>query len=302
MKKDFLEITDLTKEEIFRLFDLARYYRSRKREQKCADILANRMLGLVFRKPSTRTRVSFEVAVHQLGGHSLYLAGESTQISRGESVKDTASVLSRYLDGLVIRTFGHDEITEYAKHATVPVINALTDQAHPCQALADYFTVYDRRGTLDGVKVVYIGHANNVCNSLLLGAAVLGVKIGVVAPPGFGPSADVVRKMSRPELLTTGDDPVAFVRDADVIYTDTWVSMGEEREREQRMKTFSPYQVNAELLGRAKPSAIFMHCLPAHRGAEVTDDVLDGPQSVVMDQAENRLHCQTALLHWLFGG
>ena len=301
MKKDFLKITDLTKEEIYKIFDLAKYYKSQRKKEKVSPVLINHNIGLLFSKPSTRTRVSFEVAILELGGNPIYLSGDETQVSRGETVKDTSIVLSRYLDGLIIRTYKHREVEEFARSCTFPVINALTDLCHPCQALTDFFTIYEKKGSLEDIKITYIGDGNNVCYSLILGADILGVEMRVICPAEFSPSPQILQLVKNEKLLKIDTDPKKIISDADVIYTDTWVSMGEEKEAERRLKIFEPYQVNKKLLSKVlKKDFVFMHCLPAHRGREVTDEIMDGPNSIVFDQAENRLHCQKALLHFLY--
>ncbi|MCM8768489.1 MAG: ornithine carbamoyltransferase [Candidatus Omnitrophica bacterium] len=302
MKRDFLDVTDFSKEEILRLFDRAKYFKQERGRLARANLLTNKHFGLLFTKPSTRTRVSFEVAILELGGTPIYLSGQSTQVSRGETVKDTACVLSRYLHGLVVRTFHQEEVTEYAEWFIYPVINALTDSSHPCQALADYFTILEKKKRLEDLRITYIGDVNNVCNSLILMADILGISIRLSHPPGYGISETVKKRMKNPSLLSTSHDPEVFIPDADVIYTDTWISMGEEDKAAQKLAVFQPYQVNESLISKAKPEAIFMHCLPAHRGQEVTDGVIDGQHSVVYDQAENRLYCQKAILEFLYAG
>ncbi|HOL22859.1 MAG TPA: ornithine carbamoyltransferase [bacterium] len=300
MKKDFLTGTELTGEDIYKIFDLTKKYKASRKKREYASILKNKTIGLIFNKPSTRTRVSFELAVEEMGGRSLYLSGDTIQISRGETIKDTASVLSRYLDGLVIRTYKQEEVEEYARWFTSPVINALTNFLHPCQAITDYFTIYEKKGTLNGIKILYIGDGNNVCNSLIIGADILGVDIMVATPEGYQPSKKILSLVKNKELVRIDEDPLKFISEADVIYTDTWVSMGDEKEAELRRQIFQKYQVNRKLLEGAKDDFLFMHCLPAHRGWEVTDDVIDSENSIVYQQAENRLHCQKALLHYLY--
>lgn len=299
MKKDFLTGMELTRQDIYRIFDLAKSYKASRKKKKYSSILKDKTIGLIFNKPSTRTRVSFELAINELGGRSLYLSGDAIQTSRGETVKDTASVLSRYLDGLVIRTYKQEDVEEYARWCTFPVINALTDLLHPCQALTDYFTVWEIKGNLENIKILYIGDGNNVCNSLIIGADILGVELMIASPEGYQPSEKIMSSINK-GFIRINTDPLKFIPEADVIYTDTWVSMGDEKEAEIRRKVFEPYQVNEELLKAAKKDFIFMHCLPAHRGWEVTDDVIDSVNSVVYQQAENRLHCQKALLHSLY--
>ncbi|MCM8821066.1 MAG: ornithine carbamoyltransferase [Candidatus Omnitrophica bacterium] len=300
MKKNFLKGTELTEGDIYKIFDLTKKYKASRKKGLFASILKNKTIGLIFNKPSTRTRISFQLAIEELGGRALYLSGDTIQTSRGETVKDTACVLSRYLDGLVIRTYKQEEVEEYARWSTFPVINALTDILHPCQALTDYFTMYEVKGTLEGIKVFYIGDGNNVCNSLIILADILGVNIMVASPEGYQPSKEVLSLVKNKELLKIDTDPFKFIPEADVIYTDTWVSMGDEKEADKRRDIFQRYQVNEKLISQAKDGFLFMHCLPAHRGWEVTDDVIDSQNSIVYQQAENRLHCQKALLHFLY--
>jgi len=300
MKKDFLTGRELTEEEVYKIFDLTKSYKASRKKKVSATILKNKTIGLIFNKPSTRTRVSFELAIEELGGRAIYLPGDTIQTSRGETIKDTACVLSRYLDGLVIRTYRQEEVEEYARWFNSPVINALTDTFHPCQALSDYFTIYERKGTLKGIKLLYIGDGNNVCNSLILGASLLGVSIMIASPEGYQPSAEVLSLVKNKDIIKIDRDPSRFIPEADIIYTDTWVSMGDEKEAETRKGVFQRYQVNRKLLEGAKDGFLFMHCLPAHRGWEVTDDVMDSENSIVYEQAENRLHCQKALLHYLY--
>ena len=300
MKKDFLTGRELTEEEVYKIFDLTKSYKASRKKKVSATILKNKTIGLIFNKPSTRTRVSFELAIEELGGRAIYLPGDTIQTSRGETIKDTACVLSRYLDGLVIRTYRQEEVEEYARWFNSPVINALTDTFHPCQALSDYFTIYERKGTLKGIKLLYIGDGNNVCNSLILGASLLGVSIMIASPEGYQPSAEVLSLVKNKDIIKIDRDPSRFIPEADIIYTDTWVSMGDEKEAETRKGVFQMYQVNKKLLEGAKDGFLFMHCLPAHRGWEVTDDVMDSENSIVYEQAENRLHCQKALLHYLY--
>jgi ornithine carbamoyltransferase len=269
-------------------------------------LLQGKTLGLLFQKPSTRTRVSFEAGMNQLGGHALVLPMADIQLSRGESVADTARVLSRYLDGIVIRTYDHATVEEWAREATMPVINGLTDLSHPCQALSDLLTIKEKKGTLKGIKIAYVGDGNNVANSLIEATAKMGMTIALGCPSGYQPDQHVV-DVARVEAVKTGatidvgQDPYVAVKEADVVYADVWISMGREREQARRLKVLSPYQVNSRLVAKAKPDAIVMHCLPAHRGEEITAEVLDGPQSVIIDQAENRLHMQKAVLTKLLG-
>ncbi len=269
-------------------------------------LLSGKTLGLLFQKPSTRTRVSFEAGMNQLGGHALVLPMGEIQLSRGESVADTARVLSCYLDAIVIRTYDHAIVEEWAREATMPVINGLTDLSHPCQALSDLLTIREKKGRLKGIKIAYIGDGNNVANSLIEAAAKMGMVIALGCPAGYQPEQHIVDR-ARVEAEKTGalieisQDSHIAAKDADVIYTDVWISMGREREQARRLKVLTPYQVNNRLLRRAKPDAIVMHCLPAHRGEEISAEVLDGPQSVIIDQAENRLHMQKAILTNLLG-
>ena len=306
LQKDFLELLSIPGRELTALLRLAVQLKFKQRRGVPHPLLAGRMLGLVFQKPSTRTRVSFEAGMNQLGGQAMVLPMGDIQLSRGESVADTARVLSRYLDGIVVRTFDHAIVEEWAREATIPVINGLTDLNHPCQALSDLLTIQEKKGRLKGVKIAYVGDGNNVTNSLIEAAAKMGMTISVGCPPGYQPDQHIVDR-ARMEgqktgaVIEIGSDPLVAVKDADVVYTDVWISMGREREQARRIKILSPYQLNERLLKRAKPDAVVMHCLPAHRGEEISAQVLDGPQSVVLDQAENRLHMQKAILVRLLG-
>jgi ornithine carbamoyltransferase len=261
---------------------------------------------MIFEKPSTRTRVSFEVGMVQLGGHALYLSPKDLQIGRGETIADTAKVLSRYVDAIMYRAFSHDVMVELAKNATIPVINGLDDLEHPCQILADLMTIKEHKGDFSGLDFAYVGDGNNVCNSLLLGSALVGMNMNVGCPSGYMPDQGIFESASKIAQkkkvhLHLASNPKETVRNADVIYTDVWVSMGDESEKEKRLNLFAPYQVNSELISLAKSDCVVMHCLPAHRGQEITDEVIDGQHSVVFDQAENRLHAQKALLLKLLG-
>jgi len=292
-----LSIADLTRGEVEALFHLAADWKQRARAHKGARPLEGRTLALIFEKPSLRTRVTFEVGMAQLGGTAVYLAAQDIGLGRRESVADVARNLGRWVDAIAARTFQQATVAELAHHAGVPVINALSDQEHPCQALADLFTLWERGLDLPRLRIAWIGDGNNVCHSLVLLAALLGPEVVVAAPPGYEPAPAVLARARDwgGRVRVTAD-----VRDAaegaDVLYTDVWVSMGQEAERERRLEVFGRYQLNARVLGLARPGALVMHCLPAHRGEEITDDVLDGPQSVVLDQAENRLHVQKAVL------
>ncbi|GIP42135.1 ornithine carbamoyltransferase [Paenibacillus sp. J45TS6] len=304
--RDFIEFTDYTKEEIEYLLDLAIDIKKKQKNGEVYQPLKGKTIGLIFEKSSTRTRVSFEVGMFQLGGHALFLSKNDIQLGRGETIGDTAQVLSRYLDGIMIRTFAHSNITELAKYADIPVINGLSDDAHPCQVLADFQTVLEHKGKLKGLKMAYVGDGNNMAHSLMLGAAKLGVHVSVASPKGYEPSAAIVDQAKSiatetgAEVVVTNSAQEA-VQDADIIYTDVWASMGFEEEQKEREAAFADYQVNEELVKGAKPDYIFLHCLPAHRGEEVSEGVIDGPNSAIFDQAENRLHAQKALMAALMG-
>jgi ornithine carbamoyltransferase len=300
--RHFLVDTDLSVAEQLAVLDDADRRKRARRSRTTADLpLAGRSVALIFEKPSTRTRISFEVGVAELGGHPVVIDAGTTQIGRGETLGDTAAVLSRYVDAIVLRTFGQDRIEELAASASVPVVNALTDFAHPCQALADLQTIREHKKRLAGLTLAYVGDGNNMAHSLMLAGAMAGMRIHVASPPGFEPLDQVVRHANEIGESTRGEalvmhDPAEAVGDADVIYTDVWASMGQEAESSSRGLVFSRYQVDERLVGAAKPDAIVLHCLPAHRGEEIAASVIDGPQSVVFDQAENRLHAQKALL------
>jgi ornithine carbamoyltransferase len=303
-KRDFLTIDDLTSEELLTLLDEAD--RVKKKSDSYIDALSGRQIALIFEKPSTRTRVSFEVAITSMGGHAVSLRGDELQLGRGETIEDTGRVLARYTDALVVRTFGQDRLQRLAKSASVPVVNALSDYSHPCQALADCQTIRERCGETTGVTLAYIGDGNNVAHSLMFAGAKLGMHVRVACPPGYEPLPAVVERSKEIARTAGGGIIVTNVvaeaaRDATVLYTDVWASMGREEEAEERRKVFSKYQINSDVLRLAGDDALVMHCLPAHRGEEISAEVLDGPQSVVWDQAENRLHSQKALLAWLLG-
>jgi len=305
LPKDLLTVKDIPRKKILDLIALAKKLKAAHRKGKLTFPLKGKTLGLIFEKPSTRTRVSFEAGMNQLGGQALFLASEKIQLSRGESLADTAKVLSRYLDGLVIRTFSQSALEEWAQNTSIPVINGLTDHCHPCQALADLLTIVEKKGKAKGLKLAYIGDGNNITHSLLEVGAKVGMHVSVGCPPGYEPDPDiVVRAKAEGEqtgaIIEITHDPMVAAKDADVIYTDVWISMGQEDEHQQRMAALAPYQVNRQLLKQAKPRVVILHCLPAHRGEEITTEVLEGSQSVVLDQAENRLHIQKAiLLEWL---
>lgn len=304
--RDFLELDDYSPEEIQYLIDLAIEIKRKHKNGEVYQPLKGKTLGLIFEKSSTRTRVSFEVGMYQLGGHALFLSKNDIQLGRGEPISDMAQVMSRYLDGIMIRTFGHDNVVELARYASVPVINGLSDLAHPCQVLADYQTLYEQKGKLKGLKLAYIGDGNNMAHSLLIGGAKLGVHVSIASPAGYEPDPSVVA-VSREIAKHTGSEivitqsPQEAVQDADAIYTDVWASMGFEEEQKERELAFADFQVNEELVKLAKPDYLFLHCLPAHRGEEVSAGVIDGPHSVIFDEAENRLHAQKALLVALMG-
>jgi len=299
--RDFTLIAGWSPEELKTVLDLADELKRMQQEGREHRLLPGRSLGMIFQKPSTRTRVSFEVGMTQLGGHALYLRADDLQLGRGETIRDTATVLSRYLDAIMIRTYEQSHVEELARHAEVPVVNGLTDQSHPCQILADLMTIRERHGRLSGVRLAYLGDGNNVCNSLMTAAEKFGMRFVAAVPEGYDPNENVVKTARR--AAVQGGGTVEITRDAraaasgaDVLYTDTWTSMGQEAEREKRLADLAGYGIDAELVGLAKPDAIVMHCLPAHYGEEITEEVLYGPQSAVWDQAENRLHSQKALL------
>ncbi|MDH4100157.1 MAG: ornithine carbamoyltransferase [Nitrospirota bacterium] len=302
--KDFLTIGQLTRTDLVALLDQAASLKEIQKRGGIHQPLAGKSVGLIFQKSSTRTRVSFEVGIFQLGGQSIFLSPHDIQLGRGETVADTARVLSRYLHAVVIRTYGQQIVEELAHYAEIPIINGLTDQHHPCQALADLLTVREQKGHLEGLKLAYIGDGNNMAHSLIEAAALSGMHISVAAPEGYRPDETIVanaRSLAGAGKVDIVVDPFDAARDADVLYTDVWASMGQEAETEARKKIFKPYQINRALLKEAGADAIVMHCLPAHRGEEITEEVLEGPRSVVWDQAENRLHTQKAVLELLLG-
>ncbi|MGM0770955.1 MAG: ornithine carbamoyltransferase [Halobacteriota archaeon] len=295
--KHLLSMTDLTTEEIIEILDMAEDLKEKRARGKVTDLLKNKSLAMIFEKSSTRTRVSFEVAMSDLGGHSIYLNSRDIQIGRGETVSDTAKVLSRYVAGITARVNSHKTVEDLAADSQVPVINALSDLEHPCQILADFLTIREYKNRLKGLKFAWIGDGNNVCNSLILGCALVGMEIAVACPEGYEPNPEIVtkgRELGGDILIT--NDPQEAANDADVLYTDVWVSMGDEEERDKRLSDLEDYQINSELVALAKHNVIVMHCLPAHRGEEISTDVMEGPHSVVFDQAENRLHAQKALI------
>ena len=295
--RSFTRVADWSGEELIEVLDLADELKRLQQAREEHHILPGRTLGMIFQKPSTRTRVSFEVGIYQLGGIGLYLSAGDLQLGRGETIKDTAVVLSRYLDAIMIRTFAQSDVEELAENATIPVINGLTDSSHPCQALADVLTIRERFGRLEGLKVVYLGDGNNVCASLMVACAKLAMHFVAATPSGYTPAEEAVQiAREAGGSIELVDDPGTAVKDADVLYTDVWTSMGQEEERERRLKDLAGYGIDADLVGRAGEDAVVLHCLPAHYGEEITEDVLYGPHSAVWDQAENRLHAQKALM------
>ena len=298
MKKDLLSEYDLERADFESIFEGAHRLKRLLREGKEQHLLKGKTLGMIFDKSSTRTRISFEVGMFQLGGLSLFLSNRDTQLGRGEIIADSARTMSRYLNGIMIRTFSQESVEEFARHATIPVINGLTDLLHPCQLLSDLFTIIEKRGTYEGLKVAYIGDGNNMANSWINAAAKLPFHLDLACPDGYDPDAAILKRgiAEAPAGVVLHRDPAEAVRDADVVYTDVWVSMGQEAEREEKMKRFQGYQVNRALIDRAKKDVIVMHCLPAHRGEEITAEVIDGPRSVIIDEAENRLHVQKAVM------
>ena len=291
--KNLISIKDLGIEEIEKIFSLAKQIK--KNPQKFSRSLQRKSFALIFHKPSLRTRVSFEVGVFQMGGKTIYLEQE-IGFSQRESIKDSAMTLSRYVDGVIIRTFSHQLLLDFVQHSSIAVINALTDLLHPCQALSDLWTIKEKKGDLKEVKIAYIGDGNNVCNSLIYGCAKTETRLNVATPVGYKPKSQVTSHKSQVRIM---NDPKEAVKDADVIYTDVWASMGKEKEKEIRKKDFQGFQINKELVNYAKPDCLIMHCLPAHRGEEISDEVIDGKNSIVFEQAENRLYVQKAILLWL---
>ncbi len=299
---DLLTIGELEKEEVREILSLAMEIKKNKGKYRSA--LKDKILAMVFEKPSLRTRMTFEVGMLEMGGKAIYLGPSEIQLGKRESIADVARNLERWVDGIMIRTFGQENVEEMAKWAKPPVINGLSDLHHPCQALADYFTLLEKFGKLEGLKIAYVGDGNNVCHSLIEGASKLGVDISIATPEGYEPKKEIVEKAikeanSKIEIVR---DPVEAVKNADAIYTDTWTSMGQEHEKEIRVKVFRPYQVNKALMEKTGKKTYFMHCLPAHRGEEVSDEVIDSEYSLVFEEAENRLHVQKAIMYILMGG
>lgn len=309
-KRDLLSLAALSAEEIEWLLHRAQQYKNSPRlspsKRGSLRSLEGRSVALLFEKSSTRTRVSFEVAISRMGGHPTFLSFDDIQIKRGETIADTARVLSGYLDGLIIRTYEQERLEEWGRHATIPVINGLTDLHHPCQILSDLFTIYEKRGKLRELKLAYIGDGNNIAHSLMEGGAKVGMRVAVASPKGFAPDPKIVRAAKEIARKSGGgieivNDPIEAAKGADILYTDVWVSMGQEEEKQKRAKQFKPYQINQRLIERARPDVLVMHCLPAHRGEEITAEVFEGPHSVIFEQADNRLPTQQAILEWLLG-
>ncbi len=297
MKKDLLKMADLTKDELFDLIELAEKLKYEKKHGIAHEILKGKTLGMIFEKSSTRTRVSFEAGIYQLGGLGLFLSSKDTQLGRGEPIRDTARVLSRYVDGIMIRTFGQEIVEELAEFSSVPVINALTDYAHPCQVLADLLTIKEHKGSFEGRKMCYIGDGNNMANSLIVGGLLSGMDVAIATPVDYRPHPEVLKfAESYGNKFTLTDNIFEAAEDADALFTDVWSSMGMESEIEKRKNVFSGYQINAELMKKARKDAMVQHCLPAHRGEEITDEVFEAHAAEIFDEAENRLHAQKAVM------
>jgi ornithine carbamoyltransferase len=295
---NLISIADLSRDQITSLLDSADSLKAKRGVE--GNALVGKSVAMIFEKPSTRTRVSLEVATEELGGHALYLSSGELQLGRGETVGDTARVLSRFVHGITARVYSHETVVKLARNSSVPVINALSDWEHPLQILADLMTIRQRFGKLEGLKLAWIGDGNNVCHSLILASAIMGMRMVVASPPGYEPDGRILEEAMAlgggPRVVA---DPEQAAKDADVLVTDTWVSMGDESEEAERLRTFGRYQINSRIMALARPGAIAMHCLPAHRGQEITDEVMDGPQSAILDEAENRLHTSKAVLAWL---
>jgi len=304
MKKDLLSIHDLERKDIDLILHRAAHLKELLRKGEIYQPLQGKTIGMIFDKSSTRTRISFEVGIYQLGGLAIFLSSRDTQLGRGETIADTARIMSRYLSGVVIRTYDHKIVEEFAENAAIPVINGLTDLLHPCQILSDLFTIVEKRGGYEGTKIAYIGDGNNIANSWITAAVRLPLHLSLACPEGYDPNGNILKEGIEEAAgrITLHRDPFAAVRDVNVVYTDVWASMGQESERETRTKAFAGYQVNKELLSHAGKDVMVMHCLPAHRGEEITSEVIDGIQSVIIDQAENRLHVQKAVLEILLNG
>ncbi|GAB4288667.1 MAG: ornithine carbamoyltransferase [Ignavibacteriaceae bacterium] len=299
--KSLISINDLSLEEIYEIFDVSQSLKLKQLTGEPHRILEGKTLGMIFSKPSTRTRVSFETGIYQLGGIGMYFGPNDLQLGRSENISDTAKVLSRYLNGIMIRTFSHQDVIDLARFGSIPVINGLTDLLHPCQVLTDLFTILEKKRKLQGLKLAYIGDGNNMAHSLLYGCSKTGINISIASPSGYKPVKEIVENAKRnAKYMGSGieilSDPVDAVKNADIVYTDVWASMGQESEAEERRKKFMKYQVNPSLVKHAKEDYLFMHCLPAHRGEEVVDEVADSENSVIFDEAENRLHVQKAIM------
>ncbi|MDS1029345.1 ornithine carbamoyltransferase [Bacillota bacterium LX-D] len=299
--RDLISLHDYNTDEINFILEFAHWLKKKKKQGEPHELLKGKTLGMIFQKNSTRTRVSFETGMYHLGGSALFLSGSELQMGRGEPIRDTARTLSRYLDGIMIRTFSHEDVLELAKYADIPIINGLTDLLHPCQVLADLMTAQEHKGELKGLKLAFIGDGNNVAHSLMFGGAKVGMHVTIASPPGYEPNQEIVALATEDAKKTGGSitvtsDLKAAAQDADVLYTDVWASMGQEEEFEERKKILGTYQINGDLLKLAKKDVLVMHCLPAHRGEEITEEVFEGPNSVIFDEAENRLHAQKAVL------
>jgi ornithine carbamoyltransferase len=304
--KHLLTLRDLQPEEFTEIFELSADLKRQLKKGIKPLLLKGKILGMIFSKSSTRTRVSFETGMYQLGGHAIFLSSSELQLGRGESIADTTRVLSRYLDGIMIRTYRQKDVEDLARYGAIPVINGLTDLYHPCQVLADLFTLKEIKGELKGLKLAYVGDGNNIVHSLLYGCSKTGVNLSIASPEGYDCSQEILAEAmniaaANGTSIKVARDPAEAVKDADAVYTDTWISMGMEKDKEKRIKDFEGYTVNKELFALAKPDAVFLHCLPAYRGYEVTDDIIDGPNSVIFDEAENRLHVQKAIMVMLMG-
>ncbi len=306
MQKDFVSISKLTVTEIDELFSLSAHLKKELKDGKEHHLLKNKTLAMIFEKPSLRTRVTFETGMFQLGGHAIYLGPKDIQLGKRESIPDGARNLSRWVDCIMARTFAHSTVIELSKNASIPVINALSDREHPCQIMADFFTILEHKGKLNGLKIAYVGDSNNVCNSIILFCSIYGLNLRIASPKGYEPGPSILETAdnikNKAYEVAVVNEPESAVKDADVIYTDVWASMGQENEKEERLNIFRDFQINTDLVSKARKDAIVMHCLPAHRGEEITDEVIDGPHSVVLDEAENRLHTEKAILVKLLKG
>jgi len=299
--KSLVSINDLSLEEIYQIFDVSKNLKEKQLTGKPHRLLEGKTLGMIFSKRSTRTRVSFEVGIYQLGGIGLYFGPNDLQLGKSENISDTAKVLSRYLNGIMIRTFDHQDVVDLARYASIPIINGLTDLLHPCQVLADLFTILEKKNSLRGLKLAYIGDGNNMAHSLLNGCSKVGMNLSIASPSGYTPRKEIVENAKKNakymgSKIEITNDPVKAVTNADIVYTDVWASMGQEDEAVERKKKFAKYQVNSKLVKNAKDDYLFMHCLPAHRGEEVVNEVADSPNSVIFDEAENRLHVQKGIM------